>query len=168
MVEVIQADRDAAAPYMGFAFQRAKDGKCDQGTLVEAFAAHRIAATSTLQAQCERQRVAEWRFDVPDADSRRARHIVLVTGSKWHSDMPWYREAVGVAATIYEGRQGYKPEDIAEIEQRYDFDAGTGKVVAWMDFIAPDLPQDSHKLEALPTPQRALAPASLDREGDAA
>jgi hypothetical protein len=40
---VTQADRYAAAPYMGFDFDQAKRGKCDNHPLVQAFARHRIA-----------------------------------------------------------------------------------------------------------------------------
>ena len=43
VVAVIQADRDIAAPYMGFAFRRVLDGECDDSGLVQQFARHRIA-----------------------------------------------------------------------------------------------------------------------------
>lgn len=98
----------------------------------------------------------DWRYDVPDADSRRARHIVAVVGHAMHSGMKWHRLAIGVAATVYEGRQGYNAADIAEIERRGDIDAGTGFVVAWTDFSTPPLPLERQGHEcALPFPARA-------------
>ena len=99
-----------------------------------------------------------WRFDVPDADDRRSRHIVAVVGTRSHSCMDWHRIATGVAATVYEGRQGYLASDIAEIERRGDMDAGTGYVVAWMDFVTPPLPLEKQGRECeLPMPTRAAA-----------
>ncbi|PTQ64484.1 hypothetical protein C8J45_103334 [Sphingomonas sp. PP-CE-3G-477] len=74
--------------------------------------------------------------------------------------MNWHRLGIGVAATVYEGRQGYVPDDIAAIEARNGMDAGTGVVVAWMDFITPPLALARQGFEcALPMPVRT--PVSL-------
>lgn len=97
----------------------------------------------------------DWQFTVPDADSRRGRHIVAVVGTQFHSGMNWHRLATGIAATVYEGRQGYVSEDIAAIEARGGMDAGTGIVVAWMDFVTPPLPLNRQGFDcALPMPAR--------------
>lgn len=97
----------------------------------------------------------EWRFDVPDADHRRGVHIVAVTGEKYHSGHVWHRLQVGVAATTYDGHQGYLPEDIERIARRGDMDPSTATVVAWMDFITPPLTMDTRDLPPLPAPERA-------------
>jgi hypothetical protein len=100
----------------------------------------------------------EWQFAVPDADQRRGRQIVAVVGTCEHSGIKWHRLHVGVAATLYEGRQGYRPEDIAAIEAAGGMDAGTGLVVAWMDFVTPPLPLERQGFDcALPLPTRAIA-----------
>ena len=103
-----------------------------------------------------------WQFTVPDADDRRGRHIVAVVGSQWHSEIKWHRVGVGVAGTLYEGRQGYSPDDIALIEVKNGMDLGTGIVVAWMDFVVPPLPHERQGFDcALPMPVRAAcAPRS--------
>ena len=56
VVAVIQADRDIAAPYMGFAFRRVLDGECDDSGLVQQFARHRIAHSDPRPvAECLRE-----------------------------------------------------------------------------------------------------------------
>lgn len=100
----------------------------------------------------------EWQFTVPDADQRKGRQIVAVVGTKYHSGMKWHRIGVGVAGTLYEGRQGYYPGDIDLIESKNDMDAGTGVVVAWMDFVTPPLPLSKQGFDcALPMPERLVA-----------
>lgn len=96
----------------------------------------------------------EWCFEVPDADHRRGVHIVAVTGERAHSGHVWHRLQVGLAATMYEGQQGYSPADIARLEELGDMNRGTGIVVAWMDLVIPPLTMDTRDLPALPTPQR--------------
>jgi hypothetical protein len=98
----------------------------------------------------------EWQFTVAEADERRGRHIVAVVGWQAHSGLLWHRFATGVAATVYEGRQGYLPEDIAAIETRNGIDPGTGSVVAWMDLVIPPLPIERQSFDyALHRPLRA-------------
>lgn len=102
--------------------------------------------------------ITEWQYAVPHADARRGVHIVAVVGFNEHSGMKWHRVGTGTAATLYEGRQGYKPSDIARIEERSGMDAGTGVVVAWMDFVTPPLPLERQGFDcALPTPVREQA-----------
>jgi hypothetical protein len=96
-----------------------------------------------------------WRFDVPDADDRKPRHIVAVVGYRTHSNAMWRRLTIDVAATLYEGRQGYSETDMDRIEECGDMDPGTGRVVAWMDFETPPLLMDTRDLEPLPMPVRA-------------
>lgn len=107
----------------------------------------------------------EWQFTVPDADQRRGRHIVAVVGTCFHSGMSWHRFDTGVAATLYEGRQGYRAEDIAAIEASGGMNAGTGVVVAWMDYATPPLPIERQDFDcALPFPLRAAATSA--RQGE--
>lgn len=104
--------------------------------------------------QVNREEERGWRFDVPDADNRRGRHIVAITGQQFHSGQIWHRLYVGVAATMYKGRQGYVPEDIARLEERGGMDPDTAIVVAWMDFVTPPLTMDTRDLPPLPMPER--------------
>ena len=95
MVDVIQADRDAAAALLGYRdWSDATDyrltGRQDRTVeqAVQSFAAHRIAATSTLQAQCERQREALERL-VHDVDDLMG-NSHGVTGLHLNGDVaPW-------------------------------------------------------------------------------
>ncbi len=65
MVEVIQADRDAAADHLqsitddGHTYDAIRRGQCDNHPLVQAFAAHRIAAEKAVLDRLP---------DRPDAD----------------------------------------------------------------------------------------------------
>lgn len=101
----------------------------------------------------------DWQFTVAEADQRRGRHIVAVVGWQEHSGLRWHRFAAGVAATVYEGRQGYVPEDITEIEKRNGMDPGTGSVIAWMDLVIPPLPIARQSFDyALHCPLRTKEP----------
>lgn len=61
LVEVVQADRDAAADAVqayrdrknGDWQQRIRDGKCDDGMMVQAFARHRLASQPSADAEVE-------------------------------------------------------------------------------------------------------------------
>lgn len=103
----------------------------------------------------------DWQFEPQPADQRRGRHIVAVVGEKSHSGIRWHRLDIGLAGTVFEGRQGYLPEDIAAIERRGDMDPMTGTVVAWMDFITPPLPLERQGEECwLAFPPREAAAKS--------
>lgn len=79
MVEVTQADRDAAAAYwkvsrIGNAGtqRRYLSGEADNSFIVQAFARHRIAA-----AQAERAAVVEWLKEVEKPGGRKSHHWSL-------------------------------------------------------------------------------------------
>jgi hypothetical protein len=78
----------------------------------------------------------EWRRDALPFDKRPMRQFVWLSGERFHSGVRWRRDHWGLAYIRPDGI-GYRDEDIAQLEQEGDMDAGTGEVYGWLPACTP-------------------------------